>query len=123
MDPHHWQKITNNSPTIFRINIKSETYMKCNRVHLIKACRDEEIIRTNLQENRCIFNQIRHIKAIGNKLISLPKKPPTLDNIIDVVKSPLGVIFRQGGRTILQDDAPQIGGVRFKLRPKRAILL
>ena len=62
---------------------------KCNRVHIITSRRENDIIITNLQENICIFNQIRHIKAIGNKLISLPTKPPTPDNIGDVVNSPL----------------------------------
>ena len=32
---------------------------------------------------------MRHIQEIGNKLISIPKKPPTPDHIGDVVKSPL----------------------------------
>ena len=36
-----------------------------------------------------MFNKITHIQAIGNKLISLPKKPPTQDHIGDVVKVPL----------------------------------
>ena len=47
---------------------------KFNRVHIITACRDKYIIRTNIQENICVFNKIRHIQAVGNKLISLPKK-------------------------------------------------
>ena len=34
---------------------------KCNRAHVITARRDKEIIRTNLQENIFIFNQIIHI--------------------------------------------------------------
>ena len=63
--------------------------VKCNRLHEITACRDKDIIRTNLQQNRYIFNQIRHIKAIWNKLISLPTTPATPDHIGDVVKTPL----------------------------------
>ena len=63
--------------------------VKCNRLHEITACRDKDIIRTNLQQNRYIFNQIRHIKAIWNKLISLPTTPATPDHIGDVVKIPL----------------------------------
>ena len=47
------------------------------------------IIRTNHQENRYIFNQIKHIQDIGEKLISLPKKSLTPDYIEDVVKMPL----------------------------------
>ena len=35
--------------------------VKSNRVKVITACRYKGIIRTNLQENRCIFNQIRHV--------------------------------------------------------------
>ena len=46
-------------------------------------------MRENIQENRSIFNQIRHIQTIGNKLISLPANPPIPDHIGDVVKSPL----------------------------------
>ena len=51
-----------------------------NKVHVVTDCRDKNIIRTNLQENRCIFNQIIHIQEIGNKVISLPTKPPTPDH-------------------------------------------
>ena len=40
---------------------------KCNMVHVITARRDKDIIRNNLQENICIFNQIRHIKSLRNK--------------------------------------------------------
>ena len=36
-----------------------------------------------------MFNQIRHLKAICDKLISLSTKPPTPDHIVDVAKSPL----------------------------------
>ena len=61
----------------------------CNRLNVIKACRDKDIIMTNLQENRRIFNKIRHITAIGNKLISLPTKPPIQDHIGYVFKIPL----------------------------------
>ena len=89
MDPHNWQKTTNNSPTSFRSHLKSETHRKRNRVHVTTTSRDKDIIRTNIQENICIFNQIRHIQAIGNKLISLFTKPPTPVNIVDVVKTPL----------------------------------
>ena len=56
-------------------------------VHVITARRNKDIIITNLQENRFVFNKILHIQAIGNKIITLPKKPPTPDH--DVVKSPI----------------------------------
>ena len=59
---------------------------KWNKVHVITSRRDKNIVITNLQVNRCIFNKIRHIQTIGNKLISLPKKLPTPDHIGDVVK-------------------------------------
>ena len=62
---------------------------KCNRVNVITTHRDKDIIRTNLQENRCIFNPIRHIQAIGKNIISLPTKPPTPDHIVYVVNIPL----------------------------------
>ena len=45
---------------------------KYNKVHVITACIDKNIFRTNIQENRSIFNQIIHIQAIENKLISIP---------------------------------------------------
>ena len=57
--------------------------------HIIKACRDNNTFRTNIQENRYIFNQIRHIQAIFNKLMSLHTKPPTPDRIGYLVKIPL----------------------------------
>ena len=62
---------------------------KFNMIHVITSRRDKEIIRTNIQEKRCIFNQIRHIQDIGKTLISLPTKPPTPDYIGDLFKSPL----------------------------------
>ena len=57
--------------------------------HVITYLRDKGIIRNNIQENECIFNQIIHIKAIGNKLISIPTKHPTPFHIVNVVKIPL----------------------------------
>ena len=50
--------------------------------------RDKQIFRTNLQEKRSIFNIIRHIQAIGKKLICLPRKPPKPYHIVNVIKSP-----------------------------------
>ena len=66
---------------------------KWNIVHVITVRREKDIVRTNLQENRCIFNQIRYIQFIGNKLISRPKKSPTPDHIGDLVKIPLRYKF------------------------------
>ena len=107
---------TNNSPwnhdftaknrtnvCILRIGIKKSTTVqqvleyisiqqltrKFNIVHVITYIRDKNIVRKNIQENRYIFNQIRHIQAIGGKLVSLPAKPPTSDHIGGVIKSPL----------------------------------
>ena len=51
--------------------------------------RDNDMVTTNLQENRSFFNKIRHIREIVNKLISLPKNLPAPDHIGDVVKIPL----------------------------------
>ena len=62
---------------------------KCNKLHVITARRDKNVVRTNLQENRCIFNQIGHIQAIGEKMISLSKKPATPYHIGYSVKSPI----------------------------------
>ena len=58
---------------------------KCNRVHVITTRRDKDITGTNIQEKRCILNQIRHVHTIVNKLIGLPTKTPTPDHIGDVV--------------------------------------
>ena len=62
---------------------------KCNRYQFVAAHRNNTIVRTNLQGNISIFNQISHIQAIGNKIISLPTKPLTPYNIGDVVKYPV----------------------------------
>ena len=58
---------------------------KCNRDQVIPARRDKNILRTNLQLNRSIFNQIWNIQVIGNKLVILPTKPPKTDPIGGVV--------------------------------------
>ena len=59
-------------------------------INVIIACRDNNILQKTIQEKRSIFNQIRHIQAIWNKLINLPGKTPTPDHIGDIVKSPIG---------------------------------
>ena len=46
---------------------------KYNKDHAIIDSRDKSISGTNLQVNRSILNNIRHIQSIGNKIISLPK--------------------------------------------------
>ena len=35
--------------------------VKQNRVHVITARRDKDIVISNIQENRCILNKTRHI--------------------------------------------------------------
>ena len=46
--------------------------LKWNKVHVITSLRDKDIVRTNLQENICIFNKIRHIQEIEkNQLVLL----------------------------------------------------
>ena len=89
LDLQNWNKRTKKSPTSFIIHLKSTTNIKCNMVHVITSRRDKEIIRTNIQENIWIFNQIRNTQAIGNKLIILPKKSLTPYHIGDVFQSPL----------------------------------
>ena len=61
---------------------------KCNRDHVITYTRDKIISRINIQLNRSMLNQISNIQTIGNKRISLLKKPLTKYHIGDVVKSP-----------------------------------
>ena len=62
---------------------------ECNKSHVIAACRDKNIFRKDIQENRYRFNKIRHIQSIGNKLIGVPTKPLARDHIGGVVQSPL----------------------------------
>ena len=62
---------------------------KYNKVHVITAHRDRNIVRTNIQENRYIFNQTRKIQAIQNTLIIFPTKPTTAYYIGKVVRSTL----------------------------------
>ena len=50
---------------------------RCNNIHV-------KMFRKNIQENISIFNQIRHIQAIEEKLIILPTNYPTTDHISDV---------------------------------------
>ena len=70
---------------IFRIGIKEPATVKkvledissqqitgkFNRVHVNTPHIYKNIFRTNLQKNRYIFNQIRHIQVIENKIISI----------------------------------------------------
>ena len=58
--------------------------VRCNKIRVITSHRDKIILITNLQETVFVFDHIRHIKSIGNNLISLPTNPPTLDHIGDV---------------------------------------
>ena len=62
---------------------------ECNRLHIIVDCRDKNILRKNLQENRSTFNKIRNMQSIVNKLITLPTKPTTTDRIGDIIQIPL----------------------------------
>ena len=39
-----------------------------------------------LQVIRSIFNRIKHIQSVGNKMISIPTKIPTPDHIDNVIK-------------------------------------
>ena len=62
---------------------------KYNRIQVIASCWDKNILRTNIQSNISVFNQIRNIQSIGNKISSISTKPLTPDNIGDLVKSPV----------------------------------
>ena len=89
-----WMIITGrNQPTTFQQVLEAISSQqltgKYNKVHGITARRDKETIRTNIQENRCIFNEIRNIQAIGTNIIILPIKHPAPDHIVDMVKIPL----------------------------------
>ena len=58
-------------------------------IHVITSRRDNNIVKKNTQENISIFNQIIHNQEKWNKLISIPKKTTSPDNVGDVVKIPL----------------------------------
>ena len=45
------------------------------------------MLRKKLKEKRSMLNHIRHIQAIGNKMVSLPTNPPAPDHIGDILKS------------------------------------
>ena len=62
------------------------TTSRCDRIHVITACRAKTILRKNDQENISIFNKIIHIQANGNKIISLAKTIPIPYHFDDVVK-------------------------------------
>ena len=83
-------KKNKNSPTSLVAISSQKLTGKCNKVHEVTACRNKEIIRKfNIQEDRCIFNQIRHRKENGNKLTILPTKPPTQYHIGDIINRSL----------------------------------
>ena len=62
---------------------------KYNKSCVIISYRNKSIFRANPQENSSILTQIRHVQAIGNKIISLPKNPPTPYHIGNILKIPL----------------------------------
>ena len=59
---------------------------RCNSINIIKTYRDNNTLRKNLQENIPMFNKIRHIQEIRNKMISITTNPPTPDKIGAIVK-------------------------------------
>ena len=59
---------------------------KYNRIKFITEHREEKFSRTNIWENRSIFNQTIYIQEIEINKISLPTKLPTPYHIGDVVK-------------------------------------
>ena len=58
-----------------------------NKANIITAWRDKSIFRTNIQENRYIFNKISQIQNMCNRWTILPTKPPTPDYIGDENKN------------------------------------
>ena len=60
--------------------------VKCIRIQVITPRRDKNILRRNIEENIYTLNQIRHIKETGKKIIRLPTKNPTPDQIGDIFK-------------------------------------
>ena len=89
MDPQHWYKRSTTVEQVLEYISSQKLKGKCNKVHFITDCIDKDIIRTNIQENRCILNQIRKIQDIGNKLNIHPTKPSTPYHIGYIVKRPL----------------------------------
>ena len=62
---------------------------KLNSIHITIYRVYVHIFRKHIQDNRYIFNQIRHVQSIGNKLIGIPTKYTTSENIGDVFSSHL----------------------------------
>ena len=62
----------NNSPKYSGIYIKSTTNRKIQQGSSRHTPKRQEHFQKNIQENMYIFNQIRHIQEIGNKLIIIP---------------------------------------------------
>ena len=60
---------------------------QCNKVHIITYHIDKGIYKKT-KNKRSIFNQIRHIKETGNKMISLSIELPPVNKIGDIVKNP-----------------------------------
>ena len=63
--------------------------VKCDKFYIIASCRDKCMLKMNLQENRPIFDQIKHIQPIGKKLVCLPKKHQHHITLVDLLKFPL----------------------------------
>ena len=89
------------------------------KVHLITVRRDKGKPERNLQGNRSIFNQIKHIRAINNKLISLPTKPPTPYHTGDVVRSSLRL---ECSKSIFDNYENMVIFTSFSATLKRSLL-
>ena len=82
------KKRTNYSSTVSGRYINSAAHREMQQGPRYYSPQRQENSQKNIQENRSIFNQIRHIQAIGSKLITITRIPPTLDHIGDLVKIP-----------------------------------
>ena len=86
MDTKHWNKITNNSPTSHGSYIKSKPTGKCNNITSSHPTEKRTSWKKSPRK-KYIFNKLRHIQEIGNKLIIIPTRHTTPDHIGDVVNS------------------------------------
>ena len=67
MDSNHYNKISKNSKKVMETISSQHITGRCNRIHVIASCRDDNILRNKLKYNRSIFNQMIHIQEIGVK--------------------------------------------------------
>ena len=67
MDYKHEKKRKTTAWQVMEYISSQHIKCSCNKIHIITAWRENNILRTNLQENQYIFYQIIQIQAMGEK--------------------------------------------------------